>query len=96
MWARAKLKLKTEFYNTVRDSAIYWVPANFVNFTFFPSYLRQLGWMFFSVIWNCYLSLAQHRATELPAQTQQKSNQIKSPAYPKFDPFAEDRSRFQT
>jgi len=61
MLATAERKLRAELVTTVTDSALFWVPANFANFAYVPSHLRPLAWMAFSIVWNCYLSLAQYR-----------------------------------
>ena len=65
--SKARLKIETELVSTVKTSAQVWVPINFVNFAFVPNHLRPFGLLFFSVFWNCYLSLVQHRDVPLPA-----------------------------
>lgn len=64
--SKARLKIETELISTVKTSAQIWVPINFVNFAFVPNHLRPFGLLFFSVFWNCYLSLVQHRDIPLP------------------------------
>ena len=64
--AMAKLKLESELLTTVTDSAKVWIPVNFLNFTIVPAHLRPLVLLSFSVFWNTYLSLAQHRDLSLP------------------------------
>ena len=65
--SKARLKIETELISTVKTSAQVWVPINFVNFAIVPNHLRPFGLLFFSVFWNCYLSLVQHRDVPLPA-----------------------------
>ena len=65
--SKARLKIETELTSTVKTSAQIWVPINFVNFALVPNHLRPFGLLFFSVFWNCYLSLVQHRDVPLPA-----------------------------
>jgi len=64
--SKARLKIETELVSTVKTSAQIWVPINFFNFTLVPNHLRPFGLLFFSVFWNCYLSLVQHRDVPLP------------------------------
>ena len=64
LWAKCRLKLETELPVTVKTSGVMWIPINFFNFTVVPSHLRPLSLMFFSVFWNCYLSLSQHRSLD--------------------------------
>ena len=55
------IKLQHELLPTIQNSATLWIPFNTFNFACVPAHLRPLGAMCCSVIWNCYLSLAQHR-----------------------------------
>jgi len=66
-WQTAKLKLDSELYTTVVDSAKVWVPINIMNFTVIPPHFRPVILLTFSVFWNAYLSLAQHRDLSLPS-----------------------------
>jgi hypothetical protein len=68
LWETCRLKLETELPVTVKTSGAVWIPINFFNFTVVPSHLRPLSLMFFSVFWNCYLSLSQHKPVELPKE----------------------------
>lgn len=61
---KTKNKLEAEFTKTIITSAKFWVPINFFSFSVLPSHLQPLSLMFFSVFWNCYLSLSQHREIE--------------------------------
>ena len=65
MWKTARLKLESELVTTVVDSAKVWIPINIMNFTITPPYLRPMVLLTFSVFWNTYLSLAQHRDLSL-------------------------------
>jgi hypothetical protein len=60
-----RLKLENEFLNTIIASASMWIPLNTINFSLVPPHLRPLFIMTFSAVWNCYLSLAQHREATL-------------------------------
>mmetsp|Transcript_5025 Transcript_5025/g.9694 ORF Transcript_5025/g.9694 Transcript_5025/m.9694 type:complete len:318 (-) Transcript_5025:14-967(-) len=66
MLSKARLKIETELISTVTNSAKMWIPINIVNFAVVPNHLRPFGLLFFSVFWNCYLSLVQHRDVPLP------------------------------
>jgi hypothetical protein len=68
-WSTARLKLESEFRQTIITSGSIWIPINIVNFSLVPPHLRPLVLMLCSTFWNCYLSLAQHRDVELE-QTQ--------------------------
>ena len=68
MISKAKLKLETELVTTVKNSAKMWIPINFFSFALVPSHLRPFGLFFFSLFWNCYLSLVQHRDIVLPEE----------------------------
>jgi Mpv17 / PMP22 family len=61
----AQLKLDTELLITVKTSAMVWIPFNTFNFSVMPPHLRPVAQMLWSVFWNCYLSLAQHRDASL-------------------------------
>jgi hypothetical protein len=75
LWAKARLKLESELPNTIVTSGSCWIPINFFTFTMVPSHLRPLSLMFFSVFWNCYLSLSQHRDLTIPnTQEDEKSS----------------------
>lgn len=65
MWKTARLKLESELLTTVVDSAKVWIPINIMNFTITPPYLQPMVLLTFSVFWNTYLSLAQHRDLSL-------------------------------
>jgi hypothetical protein len=64
-WSTARLKLESEFRQTIITSGAIWIPINTVNFSLVPPHLRPLVLMLCSTFWNCYLSLAQHRDVEL-------------------------------
>jgi len=61
---KTRSKLEAEFGKTIKTSATFWVPINFFSFSVLPSHVQPLSLMFFSVFWNCYLSLSQHREVE--------------------------------
>jgi hypothetical protein len=69
LWAKARRKLESELPNTILTSGSCWIPINLFTFTMVPSHLRPLSLMFFSVFWNCYLSLSQHRELTIPKPT---------------------------
>jgi hypothetical protein len=71
LWAKARRKLESELPNTIMTSGICWIPINLFTFTVVPAHLRPLSLMFFSVFWNCYLSLSQHRELTIPKTTQE-------------------------
>ena len=58
---KIKLKLQHELIPTVTNSAKMWIPINAFSFGILPSHLRPFCLSFFSVFWNCYLSLVQYR-----------------------------------
>jgi hypothetical protein len=58
---KARHKIEADLEETIIRSASLWVPINFFNFAVMPTHLRPLTMMFFSVFWNCYLSIVQHR-----------------------------------
>ena len=64
--AKIRCKLETELPTTITTSGSCWIPINLFTFTVVPSHLRPLSLMFFSIFWNCYLSLAQHRDLVVP------------------------------
>jgi hypothetical protein len=64
LWSKALLKLETELPQTIIASGSCWIPINLFTFTYVPPHLRPLSLMFFSVFWNCYLSLSQHKDLE--------------------------------
>lgn len=66
MLSKARLKIETELISTVTNSAKMWIPINIVNFAVVPNHLQPFGLLFFSMFWNCYLSLVQHRDVPLP------------------------------
>jgi hypothetical protein len=66
LWAKALLKLETELPQTMIASGSCWIPINLFTFTYVPPHLRPLSLMFFSIFWNCYLSLSQHKDLVLP------------------------------
>eukprot|EP00536_Pseudo-nitzschia_multiseries_P006139 jgi/Psemu1/286261/fgenesh1_pg.127_\ len=61
MVEKTRLKLEAEFVTTIKTSAQFWIPLNFLSFSIIPSHIQPLNLMFFSVFWNCYLSMSQHR-----------------------------------
>jgi hypothetical protein len=61
LWGKAVLKLETELPQTIIASGSCWIPINLFTFTYIPPHLRPLSLMFFSIFWNCYLSLSQHK-----------------------------------
>ena len=61
LWAKSVLKLETELPQTIIASGSCWIPINLFTFTYIPPHLRPLSLMFFSIFWNCYLSLSQHK-----------------------------------
>jgi Mpv17 / PMP22 family len=61
MFKKARRKIDADLLDTIIRSASLWVPINFFNFAVMPPHLRPLTMMFFSVFWNCYLSIVQHR-----------------------------------
>ena len=63
---KTQQKLEAELVNTIKTSATFWIPLNFVSFSVMPSHLQPMTIMFFSVFWNCYLSMSQHREIVLP------------------------------
>jgi len=58
---KTQRKLEAEFVTTIKTSATFWIPLNFLSFSVIPSHIQPLNLMFFSVFWNCYLSMSQHR-----------------------------------
>mmetsp|Transcript_26837 Transcript_26837/g.63058 ORF Transcript_26837/g.63058 Transcript_26837/m.63058 type:complete len:284 (+) Transcript_26837:58-909(+) len=58
---KTQRKLDAEFVKTVKASAAFWVPTNFLSFSIIPSHIQPMNLMFWSVFWNCYLSISQHR-----------------------------------
>ena len=62
---RTRRKLEAEFVTTIKTSASFWIPLNFLSFTVVPTHMQPLNLMFFSVFWNCYLSMSQHREVVL-------------------------------
>ena len=68
LWAKALLKLETELPQTIIASGSCWIPINLFTFTYIPPHLRPLSLMFFSIFWNCYLSLSQHKDLIIPSQ----------------------------
>jgi hypothetical protein len=66
---KTKRKLDAELFNTIKTSATFWIPINFLSFSIVPSHIQPLSLMFFSVFWNCYLSMSQHREIEVVAVT---------------------------
>jgi hypothetical protein len=54
-------KITTELPTTIQTSGACWIPINLVTFSLVPSHLQPLSLMFFSLFWNCYLSMSQHR-----------------------------------
>lgn len=61
---KTQRKLEAEFVTTIKTSASFWIPLNFLSFWVVPSHLQPVNLMFFSVFWNCYLSMSQHRAVD--------------------------------
>lgn len=68
LWAKALLKLEMELPQTIIASGSCWIPINLFTFTYVPPHLRPLSLMFFSIFWNCYLSLSQHRDLVIPSE----------------------------
>lgn len=62
---KTQLKLEAEFVTTIKTSASFWIPLNFLSFTVVPTQYQPLNLMFFSVFWNCYLSMSQHREVKV-------------------------------
>ena len=62
---KTKRKLDAELFNTVKTSATFWIPINFLSFSIVPAHIQPLSLMFFSVFWNCYLSMSQHREVKV-------------------------------
>lgn len=62
---KTQRKLEAELVTTIKTSATFWIPLNFLSFSVIPSHLQPLNLMFFSVFWNCYLSMSQHREVVL-------------------------------
>jgi hypothetical protein len=80
LYAKSRRKLESELYNTVTTSGQFWIPINFFTFTVVPVHLRPLSLMFFSVFWNCYLSLAQHRDLTIPSDAEQEPPKNAAPS----------------
>ena len=68
---KTRRKLEAEFVTTIKTSAGFWIPLNFLSFSIVPSHIQPLNLMFFSVFWNCYLSMSQHRELILDDETKQ-------------------------
>jgi hypothetical protein len=62
---KTQRKLEAELVTTIKTSATFWIPLNFLSFSVIPSHMQPLNLMFFSVFWNCYLSMSQHREVVL-------------------------------
>ena len=62
---KTKRKLDAELFNTIKTSATFWIPINFLSFSIVPAHIQPLSLMFFSVFWNCYLSMSQHREVKV-------------------------------
>ena len=58
---KTQRKLEAEFVTTIKTSAGFWIPLNFLSFWVIPTHIQPLNLMFFSMFWNCYLSMSQHR-----------------------------------
>mmetsp|Transcript_4913 Transcript_4913/g.10044 ORF Transcript_4913/g.10044 Transcript_4913/m.10044 type:complete len:344 (+) Transcript_4913:124-1155(+) len=71
---KTRRKLEAEFVTTIKTSAQFWIPLNFLSFSVVPSHIQPLNLMFFNVFWNCYLSLSQHRKVEVVQQQQHTNN----------------------
>eukprot|EP00977_Amphora_coffeiformis_P001443 scaffold291_cov168-Amphora_coffeaeformis.AAC.12 len=54
-------KWTNDLGSTLQTSATVWVPFNTVNFSLIPPHLRPLSMCAMSALWNCYLSLVQHK-----------------------------------
>jgi hypothetical protein len=61
---RTRLKIENELLRTITTSATCWVPINLITFSVVPSHLQPLSLMFFSMFWNCYLSMSQYRPVQ--------------------------------
>jgi hypothetical protein len=68
---KTQQKLEAEFFTTIKTSATFWIPLNFLSFSVIPSHMQPLNLMFFSVFWNCYLSMSQHREVVLDDETKE-------------------------
>lgn len=71
---KIRRKLEAEFVTTIKISAKFWIPLNFLSFSVVPSHIQPLNLMFFNVFWNCYLSLSQHRTVQVVQQQQHTNN----------------------
>lgn len=61
MIENSRMKIAAELWGTLVNSAKLWVPVHFVNFTVIPTHFRPFTISIVSIVWNCYLSLVQHR-----------------------------------
>jgi len=59
--AKTQRKLEAELVNTIRTSALFWIPTNMISFTFVPSHIQPLALMVLNIFWNSFLSMSQHR-----------------------------------
>uniref|UniRef100_A0A7R9ZN21 Peroxisomal membrane protein MPV17 n=1 Tax=Craspedostauros australis TaxID=1486917 RepID=A0A7R9ZN21_9STRA len=73
--AKCWRKIDAELTSTIIASSQFWIPVNMVTFAAIPSHLQPLSVMFFSLFWNCYLSLSQHRHVPTIQQQQQRRQQ---------------------
>jgi len=71
---KIKLKIQHELIPTVTNSAKMWIPINAFSFGILPSHLRPFCLSFFSVFWNCYLSLVQYR--DIPTITNSATSAV--------------------
>ena len=58
---KTRRKLEAELVNTIKTSATFWIPFNFLSFSVVPAHIQPVTLMVFSAFWNCYLSMSQHR-----------------------------------
>ena len=71
---KTRRKLQAEFVTTIKTSAQFWIPLNFLSFSIIPSHIQPLNLMFLNVFWNCYLSLSQHREVVLESDADKDDN----------------------
>lgn len=72
---KTQRKLEAELVNTIKTSATFWIPLNFLMFSVIPAHIQPVTLMFFSAFWNCYLSMSQHREV-IVADDDDKSSQL--------------------
>mmetsp|Transcript_29028 Transcript_29028/g.32561 ORF Transcript_29028/g.32561 Transcript_29028/m.32561 type:complete len:301 (-) Transcript_29028:24-926(-) len=72
---KTQRKLEAELFSTIKTSASFWIPINFLSFSIVPAHIQPLSLMFFSIFWNCYLSMSQHRKVVVPSSSVSTSQQ---------------------